>query len=629
MTDEINPEWSVFPVQRDKSPWPGTMWKDPGVARPRSEWPVWPQGANVAIHCGKSGLVVVDEDTPGAVEEWLGYVPNTYTVSTGRGSHFYFYALGRDVKNGPIYPGVDIKSGVGYVVGPGSKHENGNFYRVVRDVPLQPLPAEVGKDRDAPSGAEIEIDLTGQSFDLPRHIPEHERNDTLYRYASSLVSRGIRSEEGVALLRIAFESCTPPYREVTPEDMLNRAFRDYGPVAQFEREVKREVQRLKVREVAQERLQEEKDAAQDVVLDVAMLGEVLERPAQPRARVDSLMPWEASTLLVAQRKVGKTTMVLNLARSLLTGEPFLDAFEVRPLTGTVAILNYEVSSATLAMWADEAKVPRSGLVLVNLRGTGNPLSKPRVRGQLAQALRAARVETVVVDPFGRAFAGRDQNSASEVTPFLTDLDRFAREEVGARDLVLVAHAGWGEDGRVRGSSTLEDWPDSIITLTQKNGHRYMGAKGRDVDMGETRTAFDPVTRRVSLAEGTPEGDTEAVKVARLKPVVVQFVQDNPGCSNAAVERGVTGRGPLVRLALAAAVEGGLVRQERGARGFENYPTEAPRPTSSDLVPDEVNAPRPSSRPLGRDEDEHGVDGATPSQGRDEVVIDLTRWKDAR
>lgn len=48
--------------------------------------------------------------------------------------------------------------------------------------------------------------------------------------------------------------------------------------------------------------------------DAGTLAEVLARPAEPAARVDGLIGWEASTLLVAQRKVGKTTLVLNLAR---------------------------------------------------------------------------------------------------------------------------------------------------------------------------------------------------------------------------------------------------------------------------------------------------------------------------
>jgi RecA-family ATPase len=74
---------------------------------------------------------------------------------------------------------------------------------------------------------------------------------------------------------------------------------------------------------------------------------VLARPAEPPQRIDGLMAHEAGMLLIAQRKTGKTSFGLNLARCLVTGDDFLGRFPVRPLTGRVALLNYEVSAAQL------------------------------------------------------------------------------------------------------------------------------------------------------------------------------------------------------------------------------------------------------------------------------------------
>jgi len=53
--------------------------------------------------------------------------------------------------------------------------------------------------------------------------------------------------------------------------------------------------------------------------------------------------------------------VLNLARSLLTGEDFLGRFPVRRVLGMVAVLNFEVSAGQLARWAFEAGVPAERL----------------------------------------------------------------------------------------------------------------------------------------------------------------------------------------------------------------------------------------------------------------------------
>lgn len=189
--------------------------------------------------------------------------------------------------------------------------------------------------------------------------------------------------------------------------------------------------------------------------DAGTLGEVLARPPRPANRVEDLIPWNGSTLLAAQRKTGKTTAVLNLSRSLLTGEPFLGRFGVRPISGDVCLLNYEVSGEQLARWAHDVGVDPDRFYLVNLRGRRNPMATAEDREQLASLLRLRGVESLIVDPFGRAFTGVSQNDAGEVGAFLVGLDQFARSDVGALDLVLTAHAGWNGE-RTRGSSALED-----------------------------------------------------------------------------------------------------------------------------------------------------------------------------
>jgi RecA-family ATPase len=183
--------------------------------------------------------------------------------------------------------------------------------------------------------------------------------------------------------------------------------------------------------------------------DAGTLKEILSRPPGPAARVNGLIPANSSTVVVAQRKAGKTTFLLNLAKSLVTGDEFLDGLGVVPITGSVGFLNYEVNGEKLATWAQEIGVPGDRFFMVNLRGRRNPLNHPEDRPDLAAMLRDQNVETLVVDTFARAFTGTDQNNASEVGSFLSDLDKFARTEVGATDLMLSIHAGW-EGNRSRG-----------------------------------------------------------------------------------------------------------------------------------------------------------------------------------
>ncbi len=96
------------------------------------------QRRNIGIDTRKSGLLVVDEDEHGAFTAYAASVgqeiPETFTVSTAAGRHFYFLQpAGQPLGNGEgelrDLP-INIR-GAGYVVGPGSVHETGVVYTPV------------------------------------------------------------------------------------------------------------------------------------------------------------------------------------------------------------------------------------------------------------------------------------------------------------------------------------------------------------------------------------------------------------------------------------------------------------------------------------------------------------------
>lgn len=327
-------------------------------------------------------------------------------------------------------------------------------------------------------------------------------------------------------------------------------------------------------------------------LDAGTLAELLRRPAEPAARVEGLIGWQASTLLVAQRKVGKTTAVLNLARCVLTGEQFLGGHGVRPLsTGArVGFLNFEVAGGQLARWASEAGLPEDQLFMVNLRGRRNPLANPVDRARLAGLLRAQRVEMLIVDPFGRAYSGASQNDAGEVYGWLVQLDQFARAEVGALDLVLTTHAGWDGE-RSRGSSALEDWADVIVTMTRSRdtGERFLRATGRDVALDEDRLDYDPDSRTLTLAGvGGRRTAAAARRQVDLADAVVALLERMPDGLRAGeiesrlkVDGWAFQRGDAAKAARAA-TEDGLIVCTPGKRGSLIY---TPKPRVLPTIPD--------------------------------------------
>jgi hypothetical protein len=356
---------------------------------------------------------------------------------------------------------------------------------------------------------------------------------------------------------------------------------DYDTI--FAEEVEREARKIRVREAAQRKIRTEQVGPLPP-FDAGTLREMLARPLPPQARVDGLIPWEASTLIPAQRKTGKTTLLLNLSRSFLTGEPFLGTFEVQPADGIVALLNYEVSGDTTTRWADEAGLDQDRFFLVNLRGRRNPLADPEDRDRLAQLLRQRGTESLLVDPFGRAYTGQSQNDPGEVGGWLAELDRFTREEVGAQDLILTTHAGWNQE-RTRGSSALEDWADSIITMTRDDskdgdGERYLRAISRDVDLEEDQLNYDPTTRTLTL---TGSGSRKAAQDTRrhdnLDKAVLDLITAKPGLNTTEIERalreaGVSFQRGDIGPAAHRLVEAGHLRMEPGRRNAKQYyPTE--------------------------------------------------------
>ncbi|HET9256648.1 MAG TPA: bifunctional DNA primase/polymerase [Pseudonocardiaceae bacterium] len=103
---------------------------------------------NVGIDCGRSRLIVLDEDAPGELDRLCinqgQLLPVTLTVSTGKGRHVYLRqpvelpytnAAGalRNYK-------IDVRGRGGYVVGPGSQHATGRTYSLLIAAPIAPVP---------------------------------------------------------------------------------------------------------------------------------------------------------------------------------------------------------------------------------------------------------------------------------------------------------------------------------------------------------------------------------------------------------------------------------------------------------------------------------------------------------
>jgi hypothetical protein len=311
----------------------------------------------------------------------------------------------------------------------------------------------------------------------------------------------------------------------------------FGGYSDSRDSVASEVKRLRVREEARKIFEREKRGEPgERVFDQGTLSEILARSPQPAARIDQLIPWEGNTLITAQRKTGKTTFLGNLARSLLTGEPFLDQFEVSEPVPKIAYLNYEMPGGMLAAWFDHIGVPPDRIKLINLRGERNPLDtlqdpEPGMddpildHESLASEIATFEAECLMIDPFGVAYSGKSENDPGEVRKWLVDLETWARHNPwGISDVIMAAHTGWDGE-RTRGASSLEDHHDSIITLTgNEDGDRFIRVIGRQDNPleGEHKLIYDRETRRLSLGTGS----RKAVSAQRKDEAAKQKILDD-------------------------------------------------------------------------------------------------------
>jgi hypothetical protein len=172
---------------------------------------------NVAIHCGKSGLLVVDEDAPGEFARYAAdhgvKIPETYTVETAKGKHYYF----RDTEGGALGNregafadyAINIRSGVGYVIAAGSEHASGTVYSEngVRTTVTLPHWIPEGVKARRSNGTES---TGGVGFELPDVIKDGHRDNDLFAFACSLRAQSINYATAKVVMLAAWLRCEQP-----------------------------------------------------------------------------------------------------------------------------------------------------------------------------------------------------------------------------------------------------------------------------------------------------------------------------------------------------------------------------------------------------------------------------------
>lgn len=233
--------------------------------------------------------------------------------------------------------------------------------------------------------------------------------------------------------------------------------------------------------------------------------------------VDDLFP-AGICQVNAQQKSGKTTLALNLARSLLTGDPFLRRFAVNFAPDeAIGYLNLELDKSMFLRWVAELGMETTELKRMHIYharepGFGRPdFKNSRQLSWFLDWLAEEHITFLVVDTLSKLYdpqqwgGGSDPNIA--YNRFWQSMESLKRE-ARLRGVLILHHTGYSEDGaqRARGASAMMDNPDVNLTYRHSGSQggsapdakRYLSANGRIDQVPEFEIDFDVHCRQLQV-----------------------------------------------------------------------------------------------------------------------------------
>lgn len=215
---------------------------------------------NIGTLTGKvTGLIVIDIDLPKEgnrvsgfdsltkIEKELGVkLPPTVIMQTQRGGiHYWFkYPEGYDYIKGKVgvLPNFDIRADGNQVLLPPSVGDNGKYIWIKDpiDNDISELPYEwiqwiasncdaIESNNKSKTDSPNNVIQLKKQFILPDIIEDGTRNDTLYKYTCSLLSKGNNKEEAFKKVQTAnTEKCATPLHEMELVTCFNSAFKTYS-----------------------------------------------------------------------------------------------------------------------------------------------------------------------------------------------------------------------------------------------------------------------------------------------------------------------------------------------------------------------------------------------------------------
>ena len=297
-------------------------------------------------------------------------------------------------------------------------------------------------------------------------------------------------------------------------------------------------------------------------------------PSPVRQVINRLLP-EGISMLAAQFKAGKTTFGIDMASCLISGEDFLNYFEVDRIAGNVGYWNMEVDESQMFEWQDRrVKTGAGRFYTAHLRGRRMDLLHDLTAEWAVNWLKNRDVDVWFLDPMGRMLD--EENSSAVFNKWFQRLEAIATEARIRACLIIhhSGHAGAGMDDmipRARGASAMMGNTDCNLTYRHAgalgemppDSRRYLSAFGRGIELWpELTLEYDYGNGSLYTVEGAPgrKGD----RLERGIEQIIAAIQEagDAELNNSDLREYMIGTASDKSAAIKAALRSGRIKTEK-------------------------------------------------------------------
>lgn len=447
-----------------------------------------------------SNIFVIDVDSEEgfkALEE-RGGLPNTFTVNTHKGKHFYFqYPNEKVITKTKILDSVDVRGDGGYVVAPYSLHQSGTQYEidnVLEEFAVAPdwildlvCVDRIKKETHEPRQMPASLNLTtqdGWSYDDVKAHLDHIHPDLNYDEWIQ-VGMALKAEGHSFELWDAWSSKGAKY---DPHVMSNHwnSFKGkgvtYGTVVHlakqggwkpesvdFTRPLSKPLREESFDPETGEIIEQQENTSENEDVFETFRADEAEPDLVDRDFVEDYLRENEISVIYGEPNCGKTFFTLDMAMHVALGKQWNNkqidqgAVLYAALEGGYGIIDrikafrkhheikdpfpMEVIPTTINMMDKETDLPKLYNTIVEAQK------------------RLGDIKLIVIDTLARAMVGANENSSEDMGVFVDHATKL-KNATGAH-ILLVHHSGKDKTLGMRGSSALKGAIDTEIELTRE------------------------------------------------------------------------------------------------------------------------------------------------------------------